>query len=237
MTAQRTETFHHLNQTSKEKRPKPMIALGWEASLAGKPVMPQHGDRLGFEVMIPTNAAGCQAIFPAYLQYVDWVNLGFVGLCLKLLLEEHSQPWYLRMSKRRLSEWMTIWSRKKNQGTSAWQNYRNYNRLRLGNPGVSSFNWWQPRRQCRNQHFLGTPSHRCSLLFVQICFQSKHGPSNFVGANKQIFLQHNSSKIISKPNQLVPASMIRKPLCFFEINKGQICLSLGENIADPRGST
>jgi hypothetical protein len=113
VTAQRTETFHHLNQASKEKRPKPMIALGWEASLAGKPVMPQRGDRLGFEVMIPTNAAGCQAIFPAYLQYVDWVNLGLAGLCLKLLLEEHSQPWYLRMSKRRLSEWMTIWSRKK----------------------------------------------------------------------------------------------------------------------------
>ena len=117
-----------------------------------------------------------------------------------------------------------------------WHCKQNY-RLRLGNPGVSSFNWWQPRRQCRNQHFLGTPSHRCSLLFVQICFQSKHGQSNFVGANKQIFLQHNSSKIISKPNQFVPASMIRKPLCFFEINKGQICLSLGENIADPRGST
>ena len=69
---------------SKETRPKPMIALGWEASLAGKPVMPLRGDRLGFEVMIPTNAAGCQ--------YVDWVNLGLVGLCLKFLLEEHSQP-------------------------------------------------------------------------------------------------------------------------------------------------
>ena len=69
-----------------------MIALGWEASLAGKPVMPQHGDRLGFEVMIPTNCCGMHlAIFPAYLQYVDWVNLGFVGLCLKLLLEE-TQP-------------------------------------------------------------------------------------------------------------------------------------------------